>query len=313
MGKGTRAIQRIAKSCGWDLEEAKNFCQQVQWQVNGVSYQKIEDVLKHQNILSVEDVVRVLKAQAQDTPTPPQQSNTRQKTLLQVTENTHAKLFAGAIAKQVVMLTGDGPFKKDNLVDLLKKLDAILFTEQIDLTKVTFVVVGTEEFDKRLLRKALDGAKKAQFVSQEEFLNHLLFNQESKYYQGDPRINMHQGLSYLASIGFKWPVLNESPISRDHRKPNTNHLNKESLLYQMGYNVAQSTTKTQRRQALRKAVEAPDIGLKDAAYHIASQWRLHSSHLEARKKWKSDLDWLYREYYQNRNYHFGWPTIGMPS
>jgi hypothetical protein len=150
-------------------------------------------------------------------------------------------------------------------------------------------------------------------MSQEAFWDLWLWDECMPYYKGDPRIEEHPGLSFLASIGFKWPTIQE--VQGIGTIDNTKTWNTESILRsKFGYHVRKHLSKKTRRMRLQNAVTAPDgLELKIVADHIAFLIRLNRGKADeslegALGRWKSDLAWLEEHYYDNSIYQFKWPS-----
>lgn len=180
------------------------------------------------------------------------------------------------------------------------------------------IVVGRQQFDPVYLTNSINIAVKYKysifFLSQEDFIDYLFYDTLVLYQKGDPRITSHPGLSFIASIGFKWP----STIA----KPNKSSLGEfdftlteHPLSYEYGYNVRQGTTLAARRAALRLALQDQRrLTLQQVVEHLAFVIRINKKRhdermAEAIKRWEEDLKWLYENYYKNSAYSFKWPKV----
>ncbi len=181
------------------------------------------------------------------------------------------------------------------------------------------MVVGRENFDQEYLLRSIDFGREhgftCRYLSQEDFWSFWLGGDETTYYAGDPRISDHEGLSFLASVGFKWPS-----IEAVERYGGTGNLSgqfreQHELKKFFGYSVRQGVSAEERRQRLKRAVRKPPsgLGLRVVAEHIAGMANLNLSRQDGRMdeaigKWMSDLEWLYEKYYVNRRHSFLWPS-----
>jgi hypothetical protein len=148
----------------------------------------------------------------------------------------------------------------------------------------------------------------------EAFWDLWLWDEYQPYFRGDPRIEEHQGLSFLASIGFKWPTIQE--VQGTGTLDSSKNWNAESVLRsKFGYHARKHLSEKTRRKRLLNAVTSPDgLGLKAVAEHIAFLIRLNQGKADeslegALGRWKSDLDWLHKSHYLNSAHSFNWPTF----
>lgn len=180
------------------------------------------------------------------------------------------------------------------------------------------VVVGREDFVEEYLVESINVGLRhgltCRYMSQEAFWDLWLWDEYEPYYKGDPRIEEHPGLSFLASIGFKWPTLQE--IQGAGILDGATNWNAESILKsKFGYHVRKQLSEKTRRKRLQNAVTARDgLGLKAVADHIAFLIRLNRGKTDeslegALGRWKSDLNWLHTSFYTGSTHSFVWPTF----
>jgi hypothetical protein len=161
------------------------------------------------------------------------------------------------------------------------------------------VILGSEDFDEDYLVKSINIAlaygSKFQYISHWDFFDYWLDGTLPRYYKGDPRIDRHPALSFLASIGFEWPVIEVSSGQGESTEGLTlNEVSELRLRYK--YRVYKGLSEKTRRTRLGRAVtESNGLGLAAVANHIAFLIRLNSAKndemlVEAIYKWNSDLD-----------------------
>lgn len=175
---------------------------------------------------------------------------------------------------------------------------------------VDIVVIGHEDFNEDFLTYSLQHADNLQYMAQEEFLAYLLKGNIPEYTDGDPRIFEHEGLSYLASIGFQWPSTEAEP-NPEPVEVNESGWKAESDLRVMGYTVRRGVSVITRRKVLAKAVD--ELGLYDVATKVAWFARnakmRHDNKMEgAIERWEYDLAWLKTTYYDSSTHRFVWPN-----
>lgn len=155
------------------------------------------------------------------------------------------------------------------------------------------------------------------FFSQEDFFNYWLFGMKPNYYPGDPRIDEHPGLRFLASLAqypWPWPKIEALPGEGDvdDSEWQTEHLLKSKF----GYTVAQAEglSSQQRQQILDRALISPDasLDLQTIVEHIAwlvrTRKNMRNRNFKAAiRKWEEDLLYLKHTYYRKE---FVWPSSG---
>ncbi len=111
---------------------------------------------------------------------------------------------------KTVGVTGSGPYDEMAIERIATLEGAVVGDSDIWQTN-QMVIVGREAFDEDYLMKSvefgLDEGFTCRYLSQEDFWDYWLGGEETAYYAGDPRIASHEGLSFIASIGFKWPSI----------------------------------------------------------------------------------------------------------
>jgi len=145
------------------------------------------------------------------------------------------------------------------------------------------------------------------FISQEVFLDFLETGVLRNHYPGDPRIFDHPGLTFLSSIGFKWPV---TGTYRGIHKLENFEGEDHDLAVKYGYSVRAGESIASRRRALTLGVSA--LGLQVVAYHIAGLIKRNSGNpimKRAVPRWREDLEWLYQTKYLNSLHSFVWPSV----
>lgn len=210
----------------------------------------------------------------------------------------------------IAAATGWSPFSSKTIRSLAFWDGAILGGRDI-WQEGQFIVVGREGFDEDYLRRAAELASEKdlaiEFLSQEDFLNFVLNDVCPDYGPSDPRITGHPGLSFLSSIGFKWPAVGiytgknllENFEGEDH-----------DLATRYSYSVRKGVSVAERKRALNQGVQG--LGLKVVAHHIAGLARRNSGNAKMKDAvscWKADLEWLYETKYLGSAHGFFWPSI----
>ncbi|MDP9437253.1 MAG: hypothetical protein M3P49_00660 [Actinomycetota bacterium] len=213
-------------------------------------------------------------------------------------------------------VTGNGPYEEMAIEKIVSLEGGIVGDADVWQTN-QMVVVGREGFDEDYLVRSVKFGMEQGFVcrylSQEDFWTFWLGAEETTYYEGDPRIREHEGLSFLASIGFAWPSA-EVVRGLGGTGGLADRLNETHLLKsRFGYSVRQGVSVRERRQRLARAVQGPGaLGLQPVASHIAGLIGMNSSRYDDRmlvaiERWQADLDWLRASYYEGKAHSFVWP------
>ncbi len=180
------------------------------------------------------------------------------------------------------------------------------------VSRLDCVIVGRTNFNQDFLRFLLPRASKNKnivVISQEDFFLSLAqFSEPTPYHSAHLKvIRQHEGLQFLASIGFEWPK-QYWPGSSSGRRDN-DWAEQSELKRRFGYNVASETTIDERHDSLRRAVG--EMGLKDVASYIVNHLiRVHRNDDRmsgALERWNEDVLWLKRVYYDRSIYRFSWP------
>ena len=110
------------------------------------------------------------------------------------------------MSSSFLAFTGDEPFGSRNLVDLANYAGAekaVLFDDlpredgEIPWGDIDLVVVGRKDFAVGELKASLASKEGITYLSQEAFLDYLLFGTRREYEFDDERIQEHPGLKYL--------------------------------------------------------------------------------------------------------------------
>ena len=179
------------------------------------------------------------------------------------------------------------------------------------------IVIGRTDFGEEYLKESIRAGNELEFrcryMTQEDFWDLWLDDEEFiPYYKSDPRINKHEGLKFLASIGFKFPTIKEVFGEESENPSDFSKRRLESeLKSEFGYNVLKKTPLSARRNSLRKAIsEQNGLGLKSVVFHIfgrIGENRRRKNMGEAVKKWKTDLGWLKEHFYEDTIHSFRFP------
>jgi hypothetical protein len=204
---------------------------------------------------------------------------------------------------KTVGVTGSGPYDEFAIEKIVTLEGGIVGDYDIWQTN-QMIIVGREAFDEDYLVESVNFGLKhgftCRYLSQEDFWEYWLEGEETAYYAGDPRIAAHEGLSFLASIGFKWPSIE---MVQGHGGTGTlaDRLNPaHQLKSRFGYSVQKGVPVKERRKRLSRAVKGPGaLGLQAVASHLAFLITLNLRRYDDRmldpiERWESDLDWLYR-------------------
>ncbi len=220
------------------------------------------------------------------------------------------------LVDELFIVTGNNPLE-EQAIERIVVLEGGVLDESNVWPEALIIVIGREHFDREFLLQSIharhDYGYDYPYISQEAFFEFWLDGVLPAYYEGDPRIENHEGLSFLASIGFTWPTINE--VQGIGSSDSSKNWNEESILKsKFGYRVRKGLKESTRRKRLAAAVTASDgLGLHAVAEHIAFLIRLNQGKADpslegALERWRSDLDWLYKTYYENSAYRFSWPT-----
>ena len=168
------------------------------------------------------------------------------------------------------------------------------------------IFIGDQDFDEEYLIQSVEIGMEYNFTckyfSIDDFWEiYTEDNNYESYYEGDPRIENHAGLSFLASLYFKYPNVDILRFSSSQSN-NSKEWNVESILKgNFGYNVQKGNSKSNRRSSLERAVNSPNIiSLKQIAEHIVFNINIRKSKKNmssAVERWQEDLEWLKEEFY----------------
>lgn len=221
------------------------------------------------------------------------------------------------LAGNIFGVTGDDPDPEATIKEMIAERGGLVMDFNA-IRDQQIIVVGRQQFNETYLTSAINTAVKRKlsvyFLSQEDFIDYLFYDTLVLYQKGDVRITSHPGLSFLASVGFKWPSTVAKPSTSSSGELAFT-LNEHPLSYEYGYNVRQGTTLAARRAALRLALQDPSrLTLQQVVEHLAFIIRINKKRHdvkmdEAIKKWEEDLRWLYENYYKNSAYSFRWPKL----
>ena len=180
------------------------------------------------------------------------------------------------------------------------------------------VVVGDEDFNKEYLIESVEiGIKhnfNCRYFSLEDFWDYWIDEELFEpYFEGDPRIDEHKGLAFLASLGFDYPTVDIFSFGNKSQKRAVQWNEESILMEQFGYSVRAGVSEKKRRRALAKAVESPEIiSLQEIAKHIVlliNTRKANENMLPAVRRWKSDLDWLKANFYDDSVHSFVFPSL----
>src|SRR6266404_3984194 len=220
---------------------------------------------------------------------------------------------------QVIGVTGDSPHY-DEAINRIVLLEGGVLGGSIghdDSWQMNqIIVIGRDDFSEEYLLESINVCQRRRFtfnyMSQEVFWDLWLWDEQQPYYEGDPRIDEHPGLSFLASVGFNWPTIRE--LQGMSSIDDTRNWNSESILKsRFGYHVRKGFSEKTRRKRLNNAITASEgLGLKEVANLIVffihlGQGKADGSMEGAITRWKSDLNWLYETHYLNSEHRFKWP------
>lgn len=219
-----------------------------------------------------------------------------------------------AISSWNIGLTGEGPFKKKEIAQILRNCGVYKYDLRPKANNV--IILGRKKYDHTKLKKFGKNSpiKNGRVFTQESFMRYLMFGEDYNVNQTIKNVIRHQAIDYLRKLNgkeFPWPEINYD--SSGVNKLVTIEWSDESELRRLtGYSVAGEHTTTRiRRVQLRKGVA--QIGLENVARHIARQLRQRLNRTDvdytnALSKWEDDLDWLYDTYYEGQKFSFPWPS-----
>lgn len=183
--------------------------------------------------------------------------------------------------------------------------------------KGQIIIVGEEDFDKEYLEQSVEKGIEyncpCRYFSLGDFWDYYTeYDYYEPYFESDPRIENHAGLSFLASLYFKYPSVDIFGFGNKSSDKEIDW-NVESILKSnFGYSVRKGISERNRRIALDEAVNSPEIiSLQEIAEHIVFliNTRKGNENLGyAVKRWKEDLDWLKAEHYDKSIYSFKFPN-----
>ena len=183
--------------------------------------------------------------------------------------------------------------------------------------KPDFVVIGVEEFDEKLISKAVDmRGDETSFIPQDGFLDLVLFG----YNWWTDEIELlkkskdsHPGMHYLhslASSSFLWPSTT-APES-DQSVVSDGDFQQQSDLFKRGYQI---TGKSRAQRWLVLTREVPNLGLRDVVETIANHIRLRKTQVGGEENYRyaigeceHDLSMLRSIYYKDSRANFRWPS-----
>ena len=250
---------------------------------------------------------------------------------LATTLTEHIYNNVGELQGKSVAFTGSGPYLNSDLKLLLPghietiDIDEISEPEStVPESTVGLVVVGREDFDEPGLEVCVKSIHSTiNFLPQEGFLDLVLFGYNwwtEHILELDSVLEYHEGLKFLHSLQnqvFTWPSTHA--INTDRSSPGDIEFSRESDLYRLGYSIrtarGKPTSRGERWTVLERAISSKQIGLQNAAEHIAGLVRLRKTQPGGTEKyhyaiqeWESDLDRLKVTYFSDRQYNFEWPS-----
>ncbi len=231
-----------------------------------------------------------------------------------------------------VVRIGEGPYNEGEFDDYLRKVSVIAYERGYP-----WIIVGREGWTKEQIDELIENSDsdEVRVFSQELFVAGILTTHDPfslpveilmKFAEG------HPALEYLIDSGFEWPEIN---LEEDYGEPSF-HMGcvggvEESPLTAIGYRVGvtRGLAEKDRRKLLAMAYteKIPPVG--DDAYmkewghpnHSKRLWRIaHHIKREAEKRksidsmrhacrdWKSDSEWLKKQFYTKRM-RFKWPDV----
>lgn len=237
-----------------------------------------------------------------------------------VSEETRKQLFAHNVGGLVIGTTGNSPFNSGDLDDLIYKLGGINDQQDIPWGKQTYIVLGRSDYNEEYLYQSVQHSLNTKHITQEEFLNLLLFGVEPDF-SNSYRHLVHPGLKFVAEVPdpepeFTWPEVDTTPTEVSGEEPDVSGWQDEHLLkskFHYTVDARENLSVTERQKRLQKAIKDPPtgLGLETVARHIAGQILLSKNRPERREavqKWKNDLDWLYKNHYKPGSKRFHWPV-----
>jgi hypothetical protein len=219
---------------------------------------------------------------------------------------------------KLIGVTGTGPHEEKWLRSLIFWCGGVNSRDFCMWGNNQIIVLGYDGFDEEYLRQTIEFIQEkdiiVHFLSQEDFLKFVYRNELVHYYPNDPSVKSHDGLSFLASIGFQWP---STYATREFDKTGGDFYGRTQhpLAEIYKYNVKKDTSISDRHTALKRAIRPwPNgLGLREVVDHIAYLVRDRKRHQPERLKgsigrWEDDLEWLRENYYKNSIYSFIWPS-----
>jgi len=212
------------------------------------------------------------------------------------------------ISGKTIGIAGEQPFNYSDFVKLIMILGGEIHTWEIPWKEVDYLIIGKERFNVNYLEASIGMQNEILYMSQEVFLDLLLFGNEPCYYHGDVRIEEHPGLKFLSSIGFQWPSTYSTPGQNELEE--VQWPNESELMKKCQYSVKKGISKRERRRRLRKGMKELELGY--IVKHIANLVRIAKRRndnimKDAISRWEEDLNWIRKNYYEGTKHSFIWP------
>ena len=259
----------------------------------------------------IRNQARMLETLSRSSENKKPKGNTSRKPKSEIESNLQILVVKGKITDVPVALRGESPYTVNQLNTLVKRMGGIPYTSGTSFNKL-IIVIGRSGFNENFLKNHTGPIirNKVKFLSQEDFITYASSGDLKEYTKGDPRLTDHPGLAYLASIKFDWPST-FTLIGQAQLDPFA-HFDQESILkHQYGYSVRKGSSLSQRREALKRAIE-DGVELEFIVRHITKMMKLrkgrYSMFFEAIVNWEEDLQWL-KEHYYKPPYYFIWPKF----
>jgi len=215
--------------------------------------------------------------------------------------------FQSDISGVILGVTGDNPFHQISIECLIRKLGGMIDNDDVlkRTPKPKYIVVGRENYDEDYLQNVVNSKVSVIFLTQESFIDYILFGADINNPHDAQEINNHPGLSCIDNLG-GFPSL-ISPFARESSEGTSNWKDKSFLRAKYGYHTGMLYSR--RKECLIIAVR--EEGLRPVAYHISWLVRLNmrkGNIKDATNIWIRDLDWLKHTYHGRDGDDFIWPV-----
>ncbi|MFA5181456.1 MAG: hypothetical protein WC405_09075 [Syntrophales bacterium] len=218
-----------------------------------------------------------------------------------------AKYFQGDVTGIIIGTTGDRPFSNYDIDELIGELGGIV-TNSIPPEDQKYIVIGRECYSEVFLTMAVECNEDVIFLSQERFINYILFGAIIDNQCDEEEITNHAGLSYVRDIGGFSEDINDLFSKYAVETPSGPSTWKDKSFLRDEYGYHTGMLPSERKEHLTRAVH--NEGLSPVVKHISWLITLNMGNKrikDAVNSWIKDLDWLKHTYHGREGNDFIWP------